>query len=103
MPIIFRDDRLEAKTRRKRRVDFVKAKRAKLKLTQVRGSVLEFVDQFYAFLSQTISFDAWIFRKRKGLCRLHGLSKTNLVKTAFLSILAAVVHVNLLDLIEKGE
>ena len=44
-----RDDRLEAKTRRKRWVDFVKAKRAKLKLTQVRGSVLEFVDQFYAF------------------------------------------------------
>ena len=52
MPIIFRDDRLEAKTRRKRWVDFVKAKRAKLKLTQVRGSVLEFVDQFYAFLAR---------------------------------------------------
>ena len=33
----------------------------------------------------------WIFRKRKGFCSLHGLSKTNLVKTAFLSILAAVV------------
>ena len=58
----------------------------------VRQSVLR-------ILSQTISFDAWIFRKRKGFCRLHGLSKTNLVKTYFLSILATVVHVDLLDLI----
>ena len=41
-----------------------------------------------------ISFNAWIFRKRKGFCRLHGLSKTNLVKTTFLSILAAVVVVS---------
>ena len=29
IPILFRDDRLEAKKRRKRWVDFVKAKRAK--------------------------------------------------------------------------
>ena len=36
--------------------------------------------------NQMISFDTWIFRKRKGFCGLHGLSKT-----AFLSIHAAVV------------
>ena len=35
---------------------------------------------------QMISFDAWIIRRRRGFCWLHGLSKTNLVKTAFLSI-----------------
>ena len=31
IPILFRDDRFEAKKRRKRWVDFVKVKRAKLK------------------------------------------------------------------------
>ena len=42
-------------------------------------------------LNQMISFDAWIFRKRRGFFWLHGLSKTNLVTAAFLSIHASVV------------
>ena len=61
IPILCRDDRLEAKKRRKRRVDFVKAKRAKRERESrlgVRRSVL-------CFSNQMISFNAWIFRKRK--------------------------------------
>ena len=55
-PILFRDDRLEAKKRRKRWVDFVKAKRAKHLIVR---AVWEFVDLFYAFqLNQMISFNA---------------------------------------------
>ena len=30
--------------------------------------------------NQMISFDGWSFRKRRGFCWLHGLSKTNLLK-----------------------
>ena len=40
------------------------------------------------------SFDAWIFRKRRGFCLLYGLNKTNLVKSAFLSIHAPAVGSN---------
>ena len=46
IPILCRDDRLEAKKRRKRRVDFVKAKRAK---RERESRLMEFVDLFYAF------------------------------------------------------
>ena len=91
IPILFTDGRLEAKKRRKRWVDFVKVKHAKLKCVSrlgVRGSVQRISNQM-------ISFDAWIFRKRKGFCWLHGSSKMNLVKTAFLSIHAAIVGSNL--------
>ena len=42
-----------------------------------------------------ISFDAWIFRKRRGFYLLYGLNKTNLVKSAFLSIHASAVGSNL--------
>ena len=62
------------KKRRKRRVDFVmKAKRAKREREPsygVRRSVL-------CFSNQMISFNAWIYRKRKGFYGLRGLSKTN--------------------------
>ena len=73
IPILCRDDRLEAKKRRKRRVDFVKAKRAKREREsrlRVRRSVL-------CFSPQMISFNTWNFRKRKGFYGLRGLSKTN--------------------------
>ena len=43
-----------------------------------------------------ISFDAWIFRKRRGFRWLHGLSKTNLVKPLYYRC----VH-PLLDLIRE--
>ena len=46
--ILCRDDRLEAKKRRKRRVDFVKAKRAKRERER-ESRLMEFVDLFYAF------------------------------------------------------
>ena len=70
-----RDDRLEAKKRRKRRVDFVKAKCAKREREReshlgVRRSVL-------CFSNQMISFNSCIFRKSKGFYGLRGLSKTN--------------------------
>ena len=68
-------------------VNFVKVTRAKLKWVsrlRVWWSVL-------CISNQMISLNAWIFRKRKGFCWLHGLIKTNLVKTTFLSIHAAVV------------
>ena len=50
-----------------------------------------------------ISSDAWIFRKRKGFCWLHDLSKSNLVKTAFLSIHTAVVGSNLRNSSQSGQ
>ena len=87
IPILCGDDRLEAKKRRKRRVDFVKAKRAKRERESrlgVRRSVL-------CFSNQMISFNAWIFRKRQGFYGLHGLSKTDQVKTAFLWIHADLI------------
>ena len=62
------------------------------------SAVYEFVYLYGPVLcisNQIILFDAWIFRKRKEFYWLHGLSKTNLVKTTFLSIHAAVVGSNL--------
>ena len=56
-----------------RRVDFVKvklAKREKESRLRVRRSVL-------CFSNKMISFNAWMFRKRKGFYGLRGLSKTN--------------------------
>ena len=76
LPILFRDDRLQVKNRWKRRLDFVKAKRAK----RERASRLGVRCCVLCVSNQMISFDVWILRKRKGLCGIHGLSKTNLVK-----------------------
>ena len=86
--MLCRDDRLEAKKRRKRRVDFVKAKRAKRERERAIWDVRRFV---LRFSNQMISFNAWIFRKRKGFYGLRGLSKTNQLKTAFLWIHADLI------------
>ena len=71
IPILCRDDRLEAKkaTGRFRESETCKA-RERESCLGVRRSVL-------CFSNQIISFNAWIFRKRKGFYGLRGLSKTN--------------------------